>query len=102
MNRILESLNIVITRAANQSVNTIKRLEDLGARVLSFPTIKISTQFENSDTNFHVSRINDFNTLIFTSENAVRSLMRIIKKLGIEFDPEAFFIISIDFTAVSK
>ena len=95
MDKILKSQNIVITIAANQSVQTIQKLEGLGARVLSFPTIKISTLLENSDTNFHVNRINEFNTLIFTSENSVRSLLNIVERLGVEFDPEAFFVISI-------
>lgn len=95
MSEILENINIVLTRAKNQSVETIKQLEDLGAKVLSFPTIQISTITDSSELNETIKNIGYYNSLIFTSENAVKSFIEKIEELGIHFDPKAFFVISI-------
>ena len=95
MSNILGNINIVLTRAKNQSVETIKQLEDLGAKVLSFPTIKISTITDNDDLNETIKNIGYYNSLIFTSENGVKSFIEKIEKLGIRLDPKAFFVISI-------
>jgi len=91
----LDNINIVLTRAKNQSVDTINQLEDLGAKVLSFPTIKITTIRGNRKLDETIKNINSYNSLIFTSENAVKSLFKKTEELGIEFDPRAFFVISI-------
>lgn len=95
MKRVLENINIVLTRAKDQSVETIKKLSDLGANVLSFPTIKITTINGDSNLDETIKNINLFNSLIFTSENAVRSLLQKTRELNVPFDPKGFFVISI-------
>lgn len=95
MNKVLENLNIVLTRAKSQSVDTIRLLEQLGANVISFPTISIKTIFGNDELNRIINNINHYNSLIFTSENAVKSLLELIDNLSVNFNPKAFFIISI-------
>ena len=95
MKRPLENITIVLTRAKDQSVETIQQLSKLGANVISFPTIKISTITSNHNLDETVKNINLFNSLIFTSENAVKSLLEKIDELHIVFDPKAFFVISI-------
>ena len=94
MEKTLKNINILLTRTRNQSVDTIKKFEELGANVLSFPTIQILT-INSSRLDNEIKKLNEYNTLIFTSEDAVRSLLKKIKDLNIDFDPEAFFVISI-------
>ena len=95
MEKILQNKNIVLTRAKDQSVQSVMDLEALGANVISFPTIKISPITNNQILDDTVSNINNFNTIIFTSENAVKSLLVKIDELRVNFDPKAFFVISI-------
>lgn len=95
MKNPLKNINIVLTRAKNQSVETINQLSGLGANVISFPTIKISTITNNHDLDEIISNINLFNSLIFTSENAVKSLLEKIDELQVAFNPKSFFVISI-------
>lgn len=95
MEKLLINKNIVLTRAKDQAVQSINDLEQLGANVINFPTIKISTIVNNNTLNETIKNINSFNTLIFTSENAVKSFIEKINELNIKFDPKAFFVISI-------
>ena len=95
MKKVLKNVNILLTRTKNQSVEAVMQLEEMGANVLSFPTIKISTTRDNKELDEIVKRIKDFNTIIFTSENGARSLIEKIDELKIDFDPQAYFIISI-------
>lgn len=95
MNKILNNKNIVITRAKDQSTDSINTLRELGANVISFPTIDI-TPVENSNIlQKWLSNINVFNTIIFTSENSVKFFILKMKELRYEIDLTKFFIISI-------
>ncbi len=95
MEQVLKGKNIVLTRTKNQSVQTVKDLTQLGANVISFPTIKIATVVNNRELDHTIKKINEFNTIIFTSENAVKSLLEKVEELDTRFDPNAFFVISI-------
>lgn len=95
MKKILKNKNIVLTRAKDQSLETISQLKILGANVISFPTIKISTITNNPKLDKTIKNIRMFNTIIFTSENAVKSLLEKIDELNVFFDPKAFFVITI-------
>ena len=95
MERSLENKNIVLTRAKNQSIETIHQLENYGAKVISFPTIKITTIKNDKFLDETICNINNYNSIIFTSENAVRSFIEKIDELKVNFDPKGFFIISI-------
>ena len=95
MKKVLKDIKILLTRTKNQSIEAISNLESLGAEVISFPTIQISPIQHNPQLDEELKKINDYNSFIFTSENAVRSLVFKIEKLKINFDPEAFFVISI-------
>ena len=95
MEKVLEKKNIVLTRAKDQSVETVKQLKELGANVISFPTIKITTITNNNSLDEIIRNINIYNSIIFTSENAVKSLLEKIDELNVRFDPKAFFVISI-------
>lgn len=95
MKKVLQNKNIVLTRAKNQSLETIDQLKALGANVISFPTIRINTIRNNPKLDEIIKSVNNHNTIIFTSENAVRSFLEKIKELDVSFDPKAFFVISI-------
>ncbi len=95
MKKVLQNKNIVLTRARNQSLETIGQLKDLGANVISFPTIKINTITKDPILDETIKNIHKYNTIIFTSENAVKSLLEKINELNVIFDPKAFFVISI-------
>ena len=95
MKKPLKGKKLLLTRTRNQSVEAITKLEKLGAEVISCPTIQISVIKNNPDLDREIKNIHEYNTLIFTSENAVRSLVFKIEELKIGFDPEAFFVISI-------
>ena len=62
MDKILKNINIVLTRAKNQSIETISQLENLGANVLSLPTIKICTIVDNHELD---DTIRDISRYIF-------------------------------------
>ncbi len=94
MSKILENKNIVLTRAKNQAVESIKAFEDLGANVISFPTIKISP-IVDSALDETLKNINNFDTIIFTSENAVKYFVIKLNELSLSFDSHDFLIISI-------
>ncbi len=94
MKRILENKNIVLTRTAQQSKEAIVLLEDLGANVINFPTIKISP-ISNFIVNETIANITSFNSIIFTSENAVKYFLLKVNELKVKFAPEKFHIISI-------
>lgn len=95
MNEPLKNINVLLTRTKHQSLESIMVLTNLGANVISFPTIRISTIKNNSYLDSTILGINKFNTLIFTSENAVKSLIEKIDELNVDFDPKSFFVISI-------
>ncbi|MCB9207713.1 MAG: uroporphyrinogen-III synthase [Ignavibacteriales bacterium] len=95
MEKVLENINIVLTRAKDQSVESIKSLEELGANVISFPTIKIVEITNTELLDKTIKNISEFNTIIFTSENAVKYFLKKIDDLNVNFEQKDFFVISI-------
>ena len=83
MKKVLKDIKILLTRTKNQSIEAISNLESLGAEVISFPTIQISPIQHNPQLDEELKKINDYNSFIFTSENAVRTLVSKIEKLKI-------------------
>ncbi len=82
MNRPLQNRKIVLTRSKDQSSENIKQLTDLGAEVISLPTIKVI--FENVDTS-QIGSLNQYDYIIFTSSNAVESFTYFIQSNKINF-----------------
>ncbi|MCP5061649.1 MAG: uroporphyrinogen-III synthase [Ignavibacteriae bacterium] len=95
MNNILKNKNIVLTRPKEQSVQSVMDLERLGANVICFPTIKISSITNDPILDKTLTNIKDFNSIIFTSINAVKYFILRIEKVKVEFNPIDFYIISI-------
>lgn len=64
--------NVVVTREETAAVDTIKRLEDMGANVISFPTIKIVAITPNLKLEKAIDNINIYTHIVFTSVNGVK------------------------------
>jgi uroporphyrinogen-III synthase len=68
----LSGKTIVITRDLNQSKPFVKRLKNLGAKILLFPIIKITGPDDPDSIRTYLTDISTFEWIIFTSANAVR------------------------------
>lgn len=74
--------NIVITREARSAITTIKRLEQLGANVISFPTIKIAEIKPNIKLDKSIENIKLYSHIVFTSVNGVKVFFNRYFELG--------------------
>lgn len=63
--------NIVITREKKYAKETVGRLEELGANVITFPTIKIEEISPNEKLDESIININRYSYIVFTSVNGV-------------------------------
>ena len=68
-NKPLFGTNICITRSKNQASNLRKKLSEMGADVTEINSIKIEDTSEKLKK--YLSRIEDYNHILFTSANAV-------------------------------
>ena len=78
----LKNKTIVVTRSNDETSESIKKLESLGAKIILFPTIKIVPikLFNHFDT--YAERLSTFDFIVFTSENAVKYSMERLKETG--------------------
>lgn len=63
--------NIVVTREKTHAIDTIKRIEELGGNVISFPTIKIEEIRPNEELNEAIRNIKRYSYMVFTSIRGV-------------------------------
>ena len=84
MGQILKNRQVLITRRFNNSDEAFKLLKSAGAEIINFPTIKISLLKDNSAFIDMIRNINEFDYLIFTSQNAVISYAAILKTNNIK------------------
>lgn len=71
-NKILFGKKIVVTRARSQASKLTEKLENLGAEVIEFPTIKISLPSDNYESlDLAIKNLRTFDRIIFTSANGV-------------------------------
>ena len=70
-NRPLLGKRIVVTRARAQASDMIKRLSDLGAECLEFPTIKVTPSDDFRPLDQAIARLIDYDWIVFTSVNGV-------------------------------
>ena len=68
----LAGRTIVVTRAAQQADSLRKRLEELGAKTISHPVIRILPPEDIHNLDGIISRINEFDWIVFVSTNAVK------------------------------
>ena len=70
--RPLLSRRIVVTRARQQASDLVKRLSDLGAECLEFPTIKVVAADDLTPLEDAVQHLSAYDWIIFTSVNGVK------------------------------
>jgi len=63
---------VVVTRAPEQARELIGRLEELGAEVLSLPTVSFAPPEDWSPLDRALEALHDFDWVLLTSQNAVR------------------------------
>ncbi len=66
---------IVVTRAAAQSASFSHKLRSLGAQVIEFPVIEIRPPQDPAPLDAAIARLGEYDWLIFTSANGVRSFI---------------------------
>ncbi|MFZ0614581.1 MAG: uroporphyrinogen-III C-methyltransferase [Desulfobacterales bacterium] len=71
-NRPLLGKRIVVTRARAQASDLIRRLAELGADCLEYPTISVEPPLDRAPLDRAIDRIEDYDWLIFTSVNGVK------------------------------
>jgi uroporphyrinogen-III synthase len=81
----LSGKRIVVTRAREQAEQFARRLEELGARVVSLPTIDFAPVEDTSALDRALATWDSFDWLILTSQNAVRFVSQRARELGITF-----------------
>jgi uroporphyrinogen-III synthase len=95
MNKILSNINIVVTRAEHQVGGDVKLLQELGATVIQFPTIKVQPVTDYSGFDRILSDFGSINYLIFTSANTVIFFVKRIKELQITINYRSIIIIAV-------
>jgi uroporphyrinogen III methyltransferase / synthase len=70
--RPLLGKRIIVTRAREQASGLVKKLSDLGASCLEFPTIRVIPPDTWAPLDDAISRIGDYHWLVFTSVNGVK------------------------------
>jgi len=78
--------NIVITRSAEDSKDSAQKFIELGANVISFPTIDFIDVSDYSEFFSAIKNINQFDILIFTSTNSVKIFFEKLKEKNIEIN----------------
>jgi len=73
---------VVVTRAREQASPSASLFEEMGARVMQFPTIAISPLKDWAEVDDAVLRISEYEWLIFTSANGVRFFRERMEALG--------------------
>lgn len=79
----LKNKVIVITRSEEQSEESIKKFESLGAIVIPFPTIKIRPVKTFNMFDNYAAQLNNFDYIVFTSENSVEYSVNRLKEIGV-------------------
>ena len=84
-NKKLFGKKILVTRTRQQASKLTEQLENFGAEVLEFPTIKISSPSDNYESlDTAIKNLNSFDWIIFTSVNGVESFFARLKKFNLD------------------
>ncbi len=86
MGNSLKNKIILITKEKENSSEFVSILESEGAKVFSFPTIKVIPVKDYSDLDGTLKCFNDFDYLILTSVNACKYFYNRIKALNVGID----------------
>ena len=78
----LSGKRIVVTRARSQASELARRLCDLGAEVIEFPTIAIEPPREYAPMDRAIEQLHGYEWLFFTSVNAVEFFFNRLRQIG--------------------
>jgi uroporphyrinogen III methyltransferase/synthase len=70
--RPLLGKRIVVTRAREQASDLVKRLADLGAQCLEYPTIKVIPAVDTAPLDDAINKLSAYDWIVFTSVNGVK------------------------------
>ena len=76
--RPLFGKRIVVTRSRAQASELVVRLNELGADVLEFPTIRIAPAEDIQPLRNAINKLDQYNWIIFTSLNGVNSFFQVL------------------------
>ncbi len=79
---ILSGKRIVVTRARNQAGELARRLCELGAEVIEFPTIAIEPPSDYAPMDRAIEQLHSYEWLFFTSVNGVEFFFNRLRQLG--------------------
>jgi uroporphyrinogen III methyltransferase/synthase len=80
--RPLFGKRIVVTRARAQASDLVRRLADLGAECLEYPTIEVAPVKDLGPLDRAIEKIDQYDWLVFTSVNGVRFFFERLSALG--------------------
>jgi len=75
---------VVVTRSREQASDMVAALENLGACCHEFPTIKVSPMPDRGPIRAAVSRLPEYDWLVFTSVNGVSRFWVVLRELGLD------------------
>lgn len=75
---------IVLTRAREQSADLREKLEELGAEVIEFPTVRIEPPSSFTPMDRAIKNLSDYDWIVFSSLHGVRSFFDRLFGLGLD------------------
>ena len=78
----LQGLRVVVTRSRAQAPEFVRRLRDLGATPILFPTIRIAPVDDSAPLDNAIQTLHDVDWVIFTSVNGVDVFWERLEALG--------------------
>lgn len=81
---LLKDKAILITKSKAEAEKSIRQLEELGAEIIYFPTIKIVPLANSPELDDALNMFGRFDYLVFTSANAVEVFSDIVKRRGLD------------------
>lgn len=79
---VLGGRTVVVTRPRDQADPLVRALRDRGARVVEFPTIRITPPPEAAPLRRALERVEAYDWAVFTSVNGVRHVLEELAELG--------------------
>lgn len=79
---VLSGKRIVVTRPRTQAGELSRRLTELGAKVIEFPTISIEPPGDYQPMDRAIAQLHEYDWLIFTSINGVQSFFNRLRHFG--------------------
>lgn len=80
--RPLFGKRVLVTRPRQQSLDLVRRLEELGAVAFALPAVDIRPPDDWAPVDQAIDRLAEFHWLVFTSANGVRSFLERLPKCG--------------------